>query len=135
MLAAGFSVMGAGAAGALKEVFRHQLVFTATSSVWWPCFGLLIRRPVQPGGVCRLVSPRHHGTVSCGTLLYCILPFHWAPAMSYNLTSALFIAIFLFSSSRIPWRARCLCCAPRLHGYAADLQTQYAPVWALPPRD
>ena len=44
------------------------------------------------------------GTIALYTLLYCILHIPLGTAMSYNLTSALFIAIFLFSFSRISWQ-------------------------------
>ena len=98
LAALGFSVMG-GAAKALKENFTAgQLVFYRNLVglvVLVP--GLLIRPPVQKGGKFpRLVFRGLMGTLALYTLLYCILHLPLGTAMSYNLTSALFIAIFSF---------------------------------------
>lgn len=96
LAALGFSVMG-GAAKSLKENFgAGQLVF------WRNTIGLLalvpnllLRPPVQVGGkMPRLVFRGLMGTIALYTLLYCILHIPLGTAMSYNLTSALFIAIF-----------------------------------------
>ena len=53
--------------------------------------------PVQTGGKpLRLAFRGLMGTLALYTLLYCILHLPLGTAMSYNLTSALFIAIFSF---------------------------------------
>src|SRR6185503_8511233 len=58
---------------------------------------LLIKPPVQTGGkLPRLVFRGLMGTIALYTLLYCILHIPLGTAMSYNLTSALFIAIFSY---------------------------------------
>jgi drug/metabolite transporter (DMT)-like permease len=98
LAALGFSVMG-GAAKSLRESFgAGQLVF-------WRNFigllalapGLLLRPPVQVGGKpLRLIFRGLMGTVALYTLLYCILHIPLGTAMSYNLTSVIFIAIFSF---------------------------------------
>jgi len=98
LAALGFSVMG-GAAKALKESFSAgQLVFYRNLVgllVLVP--GLLIKPPVQKGGkLPRLAFRGLMGTLALYTLLYCILHLPLGTAMSYNLTSALFIAIFSF---------------------------------------
>ncbi len=98
LAALGFSVMG-GAAKSLKESFgAGQLVFwrnTIGLLVLVP--GLLIKPPVQVGGkLPRLIFRGVMGTVALYTLLYCILHIPLGTAMSYNLTSVLFIAIFSF---------------------------------------
>jgi drug/metabolite transporter (DMT)-like permease len=98
LAALGFSVMG-GAAKSLKGSFgAGQLVFWRNAIgllVLVP--GLLIKPPVQVGGKFpRLVFRGVMGTVALYTLLYCILHIPLGTAMSYNLTSVLFIAIFSF---------------------------------------
>lgn len=98
LAALGFSVMG-GAAKSLKGIFgAGQLVFWRNAIgllVLVP--GLLIKPPVQKGGkLPRLVFRGLMGTIALYTLLYCILHIPLGTAMSYNLTSALFIAIFSF---------------------------------------
>src|SRR5258706_628824 len=98
LAALGFSIMG-GAAKSLKGSFSAgQLVFFRNFvglTVLVP--GLLIKRPIQPGGkFLRLVFRGVMGTIALYTLLYCILHIPLGTAMSYNLTSALFIAIFSF---------------------------------------
>lgn len=98
LAAFGFSVMG-GAAKALKGSFNAgQLVF------WRNIVGLLFiagslinRAPVQQGGkLLRLIFRGLMGTSAVYMLLYCILHLPLGTAMSYNLTSALFIALFSF---------------------------------------
>jgi drug/metabolite transporter (DMT)-like permease len=98
LAAVGFSVMG-GAAKALKGSFNAgQLVF------WRNIVGLLFitgslinRAPVQQGGkLLRLIFRGLMGTAAVYMLLYCILHLPLGTAMSYNLTSALFIALFTF---------------------------------------
>ncbi|MFN4286227.1 MAG: DMT family transporter [Lacibacter sp.] len=91
-----FSVMG-GAAKSLKGSFSAgQLVF------WRNLIGLLFlapglwyRKPVQKGGQpLRLLFRGLMGTAALYTLLYCILHMPLGTAMSYNLSSTLFIALF-----------------------------------------
>ncbi|MFI5131897.1 MAG: DMT family transporter [Chitinophagales bacterium] len=98
LAALGFSIMG-GAAKSLKGNFSAgQLVFYRNLVgliVLVP--GLLIKRPIQPGGkFLRLAFRGIMGSIALYTLLYCILHIPLGTAMSYNLTSALFIAIFSF---------------------------------------
>jgi drug/metabolite transporter (DMT)-like permease len=98
LAALGFSVMG-GAAKSLKESFSAgQLVFwrnTIGLIVLVP--GLLLKPPVQVGGKFpRLLFRGVMGTIALYTLLYCILHIPLGTAMSYNLTSVLFIAVFSF---------------------------------------
>lgn len=98
MAALGFSLMG-GAAKALKESFSAgQLVFYRNAvGMLFLVPGLLIRPPIQEGGKpLRLAFRGLMGTLALYTLLYCILHLPLGTAMSYNLTSALFIAIFSF---------------------------------------
>jgi drug/metabolite transporter (DMT)-like permease len=96
--ALGFSIMG-GAAKSLTGSFdAGQLVFWRNLIGLLALFpGLLIRPPVQEGGkLPRLIFRGMMGTIALYTLLYCILHIPLGTAMSYNLTSALFIAIFSF---------------------------------------
>lgn len=98
LAALGFSLMG-GAAKLLKGSFgAGQLVF-------WRNFiglivliaGFMIRPPVNKGGKLHLLIFRGMmGTTALYTLLYCILHIPLGTAMTYNLTSALFIAVFSF---------------------------------------
>ncbi len=98
LAALGFSIMG-GAAKVLKGSFNAgQLVF------WRNIVGLLVvvisllnRAPVHTGGkLRRLIFRGLMGTAAVYMLLYCILHLPLGTAMSYNLTSALFIALFSF---------------------------------------
>ena len=96
LAALGFSIMG-GAAKALKESFNTgQLVFFRNAvGLIFLLPGLLMKPPVQEGGKpFRLAFRGLMGTFALYTLLYCILHIPLGTAMSYNLTSALFIAIF-----------------------------------------
>jgi drug/metabolite transporter (DMT)-like permease len=98
MAALGFSLMG-GAAKALKESFTAgQLVFYRNAvGMIFLIPGLLLNPPIQQGGKpLRLAFRGLMGTLALYTLLYCILHLPLGTAMSYNLTSALFIAIFSF---------------------------------------
>lgn len=98
LAALGFSIMG-GAAKALKESFNAgQLVFYRNAvGLLFLLPGLFIKPPVQQGGKpIRLAFRGLMGTVALYTLLYCILHIPLGTAMSYNLTSALFIAVFSF---------------------------------------
>lgn len=96
--ALGFSVMG-GAAKSLTGIFNAgQLVFYRN------LVGLIIllisfyRRPaVNTGSKFHLLLFRGlMGTTALYTLLYCILHIPLGTAMTYNLTSAIFIALFSF---------------------------------------
>ena len=98
LAALGFSIMG-GAAKSLKGSFNAgQLV------LWRNGIGLLVlvagfmvRPPVNKGGKFHLLIFRGlMGTTALYTLLYCILHLPLGTAMTYNLTSALFIAVFSF---------------------------------------
>jgi drug/metabolite transporter (DMT)-like permease len=98
LAALGFSVMG-GAAKALKDSFNAgQLVFYRNAiGLLFLLPGLLIRPPAQIGGKpLRLAFRGLMGTVALYSLLYCILHIPLGTAMSYNLTSVLFIALFSF---------------------------------------
>lgn len=98
LAALGFSLMG-GAAKALKESFNAgQLVFYRNAvGLIFLLPGLVIRPPKQEGGKSlRLAFRGMMGTLALYTLLYCILHIPLGTAMSYNLTSALFIAIFSY---------------------------------------
>jgi len=98
LAALGFSLMG-GAAKALKESFTAgQLVFYRNAiGLIFLLPGLIIRPPRQEGGKpFRLAFRGLMGALALYTLLYCILHLPLGTAMSYNLTSALFIAIFSF---------------------------------------
>jgi drug/metabolite transporter (DMT)-like permease len=98
LAALGFSIMG-GAAKALKESFNAgQLVFYRNAvGLLFLLPGLFIKPPVQEGGKpIRLAFRGLMGTLALYTLLYCIIHLPLGTAMSYNLTSALFIAIFSY---------------------------------------
>ncbi len=98
LAALGFSVMG-GAAKSIKDSFSAgQLVFWRNAIGFLALLpGLIIKPPVQEGGqLPRLVFRGMMGAIALYTLLYCILHIPLGTAMSYNLTSALFIAIFSF---------------------------------------
>ncbi len=98
LAALGFSVMG-GAAKVLKGSFNAgQLVFWRNSiGLLFITISLLNRPPVQTGGkLLRLIFRGLMGTSAVYMLLYCILHLPLGTAMSYNLTSALFIALFTF---------------------------------------
>ncbi|MBS1566365.1 MAG: DMT family transporter [Bacteroidetes bacterium] len=98
LAALGFSLMG-GAAKLLKGSFNAgQLVFYRN------LVGLIVliasfavRPPVSHGGKFRwLIFRGIMGTVALYTLLYCILHLPLGTAMTYNLTSAIFITVFSF---------------------------------------
>lgn len=98
LAALGFSLMG-GSAKALKESFTAgQLVFYRNAvGLLFLVPGLFIKPPIHKGGkTLRLAFRGLMGTLALYTLLYCILHLPLGTAMSYNLTSALFIAIFSF---------------------------------------
>jgi drug/metabolite transporter (DMT)-like permease len=98
LAALGFSIMG-GAAKSLKgSLNAGQLVFYRN------LVGILLltisfknRPPVNKGGKFRLLIFRGlMGTIALYTLMYCVLHIPLGTAMSYNLTSAIFIALFSF---------------------------------------
>ncbi len=98
LAALGFSLMG-GAAKLLRGSFgAGQLVF------WRNAVGLVVliagfimKPPENKGGKFHLLLFRGlMGTTALYTLLYCILHLPLGTAMTYNLTSALFIAVFSF---------------------------------------
>jgi len=98
LAALGFSIMG-GAAKSLKGSFSagHLVFWRNAIGMLALLPGLLIKPPVQEGGKFpRLVFRGLMGTIALYTLLYCILHIPLGTAMSYNLTSALFIAIFSY---------------------------------------
>jgi drug/metabolite transporter (DMT)-like permease len=98
LAAMGFSLMG-GAAKLLKGSFgAGQLVFWRNAiGLIALAIGFLIKPPVSRGGKFHLLLFRGlMGTTALYTLLYCILHIPLGTAMTYNLTSALFIAVFSF---------------------------------------
>src|ERR1051325_6899963 len=98
LAALGFSRMG-GSAKLLKGSFNAgQLVFFRNLI---GAIGLttafIIRPPVNKGGKFHwLIFRGLMGTIALYTLLYCILHLPLSTAMTYNLTSAVFIALFSF---------------------------------------
>lgn len=98
LAALGFSVMG-GAAKSLKGEFNAGQLVLWRNLVGFAVLlpGLLLQPPRQQGGhFFRLLFRGMMGTTALYTLLYCILHLPLGTAMSYNLTSALFIALFSF---------------------------------------
>ncbi len=98
LAAMGFSIMG-GVAKALKGSFNAgQLVFYRNLiGLVFLAASLASRPPDSRGGKFHLLLFRGlMGTTALYTLLYCILHIPLGTAMSYNLTSALFIAVFSF---------------------------------------
>ncbi len=98
LAALGFSVMG-GAAKLLKGSFNAgQLVFYRNLvGLVALLIGFAIKPPVSRGGKLKwLIFRGIMGTVALYTLLYCILHLPLGTAMTYNLTSAIFIAVFSF---------------------------------------
>jgi drug/metabolite transporter (DMT)-like permease len=98
LAALGFSLMG-GAAKLLKGSFNAgQLVFFRNAvGLIVLTTGFILRPPVNKGGKLHwLIFRGIMGTVALYTLLYCILHLPLGTAMTYNLTSAIFIALFSF---------------------------------------
>ena len=98
LAALGFSLMG-GAAKLLKGSFgAGQLVFWRNAvGLVALIIGFIAKPPVNKGGKFHLLLFRGMmGTIALYTLLYCILHLPLGTAMTYNLTSALFIAVFSF---------------------------------------
>src|SRR6266404_3926037 len=98
LAALGFSLMG-GAAKLLKGSFNAgQLVFYRNLvGVLGLTTAFIINPPVNKGGKFHwLIFRGLMGTIALYTLLYCILHLPLSTAMTYNLTSAIFIALFSF---------------------------------------
>lgn len=98
LAAMGFSLMG-GAAKLLKGSFgAGQLVFWRNAvGLVVLIAGFIVKPPENKGGKFHLLLFRGMmGTTALYTLLYCILHIPLGTAMTYNLTSALFIAVFSF---------------------------------------
>jgi len=98
LAALGFSVMG-GSAKLLKGSFNAgQLVFYRNLvGLIFLVAGFIRKPPHSAGGKLKwLIFRGLMGTVALYTLLYCILHIPLGTAMTYNLTSALFIAVFSF---------------------------------------
>ncbi len=98
LAAMGFSTMGA-AAKLLKGSFNAgQLVFYRNAiGLLFLSVSLLRYLPKQEGGKLGWLFFRGlMGTTALYTLLYCILHMPLGTAMTYNLTSSLFIALFGF---------------------------------------
>ena len=98
LAALGFSLMG-GAAKLLKGNFNAgQLVFfrNLVGAIGLTT-ALIAKPPVNRGGKFHwLIFRGIMGTVALYTLLYCVLHLPLSTAMTYNLTSAIFIALFSF---------------------------------------
>lgn len=98
LAAMGFSIMG-GAAKALKDSFNAgQLVFYRNAVGLVFLAGSFVQRaPVNKGGKWTWLAFRGiMGTIALYTLMFCILHMPLGTAMTYNLTSAIFIALFGF---------------------------------------
>jgi drug/metabolite transporter (DMT)-like permease len=98
LAALGFSTMGA-AAKLLKGSFNAgQLVFYRNLvGLIFLAWGLLRYPPRQEGGKAGWLAFRGlMGTTALYTLLFCILHMPLGTAMTYNLTSTIFIALFGF---------------------------------------
>lgn len=97
--ALGFSVMGGAAKMLIKNFTAGQLVFYRNViGAIFLVSGFIIKPPVaKEGGKLKwLIFRGIMGTVALYTLLYCILHLPLGTAMTYNLTSAIFIALFSF---------------------------------------
>src|SRR5437762_14331444 len=93
LAALGFATMG-GAAKILKGVFNAgQLVFYRNAvGVVVLVVAFMIKPPINRGGKFYwLIFRGIVGTIALYTLLYCILHLLLGAAMTYNLTSAIFI--------------------------------------------
>lgn len=99
LAALGFSTMG-GAARLLKEGFNAgQLVlFRNLVGLIFLLIGFAIKPPIKKigGKLPWLIFRGLMGTIALYTLLYCILHLPLGTAMTYNITSAIFIALFSF---------------------------------------
>jgi drug/metabolite transporter (DMT)-like permease len=98
LAALGFATMG-GFAKLLKGSFNAgQLVFYRNAvGLMVLIIGFAIKPPVNKGAKFYLLLFRGlMGTIALYTLLYCILHLPLGTAMTYSLTSAIFIALFSF---------------------------------------
>ncbi len=98
LAALGFATMG-GCAKLLKGTMNAgQLVFYRNAvGLLVLVAGFMIKPPVNKGAKFHLLLFRGlMGTTALYTLLYCILHLPLGTAMTYNLTSAIFIALFSF---------------------------------------
>lgn len=98
LAAMGFSIMG-GSAKVLKDSFNAgQLVFYRNAvGMAFLAISFARRAPVNKGGKLSWLAFRGMmGTIALYTLLFCILHLPLGTAMTYNLTSAIFIALFSF---------------------------------------
>ena len=98
LAALNFSLMGAAAKLLKGDLNAGQLVFWRNAiGLIFLTTGFIAKPPVNKGGKFHLLLFRGlMGTVALYTLLYCILHIPLGTAMTYNLTSVLFIAIFSF---------------------------------------
>ncbi|MFI5186317.1 MAG: DMT family transporter [Chitinophagales bacterium] len=98
LAALGFSLMG-GSAKLLKGNFNAgQLVFfrNLVGAIGLTA-AFIAKPPINKGGKFHwLIFRGLMGTVALYTLLYCVLHIPLSTAMTYNLTSAIFIALFSF---------------------------------------
>ena len=99
LAALGFSVMGAAAKVIREEFNAGQLVFWRNlvgAAVLVP--GLFFKPPVKKSGGkdLWLIFRGIMGTVALYTLLYCVIVMPLGTAMTYNLTSTIWIALFSF---------------------------------------
>ncbi|MBI2729911.1 MAG: DMT family transporter [Sphingobacteriales bacterium] len=96
LAALGFSLMG-GVAKLLKDSFNagHLVFYRNAVGLLILIFSFLQKPPENKGRKFYLLLFRGMmGTIALYTLLYCILHMPLGTAMSYSLTSALFIALF-----------------------------------------
>ena len=93
-----FSTMGAAAKMLTGAFTAGQLVFYRNAvGLLFLAAGMIMRPPVSNGGKLGWLAFRGlMGTIALYTLLYCVLHMHLGTAMTYNLTSAIFIAVFSF---------------------------------------
>jgi drug/metabolite transporter (DMT)-like permease len=98
LAALGFSLMGASAKLLKGSFYAGQLVFYRNAvGLLFLAVSLIRYPPRQSGGKTGwLIFRGLMGTTALYTLLYCILHMPLGTAMTYNLTSAIFIALFSF---------------------------------------
>ena len=98
LAALNFSLMGAAAKLLKGSLNAGQLVFWRNAiGLVFLLAGFIAKPPENKGGRFHLLLFRGlMGTIALYTLLYCILYIPLGTAMTYNLTSVLFIAIFSF---------------------------------------
>jgi drug/metabolite transporter (DMT)-like permease len=98
LAALGFSLMGGAVKGLKGQFSAGQLVFYRNAIGLLFIFpGILLKKPTQEGGrLTGLIFRGFVGTFALYSLLYCILHIPLGTAMSYSMTSTLFIAVFSF---------------------------------------